>query len=551
MKKTTKFSSIGFKLGLLQAISLACFLGLIVSTLLVLKTQEADGLVINIAGRQRMLSQKLSKEALAIASAENAAKARNSLSDTAALFDRSLQALIEGGMTTDGGRKEVSIPIERDPVIQEQLAETAKLWTTARDNVALIQDMNAPLESQEAAIQELVATSMPLLKSSNGAVTLFQDSSAAKVARLKLIQFAFLGAALSVFTLSWFVIRRGIVNPLSRASAVVESVAAGDLTGVIQVRGNDEIAMLGHSINSMSANLRTMIENLRKNSNLVHSAAKDIDSGSEQLGEDSRRLNEIAEGVTRTSTELNASINGISSSTEDMSQMLCTVAASIEEMNAAIQEVAQNSLRGSEIASAANSQAKTTVETINTLKISSQQIGKVLEVITDIADQTNLLALNATIEAASAGEAGKGFAVVANEVKELARQTAQATDEISQRIEEIQVSTGGAVEAVDSITGVIDQVNDISQSIASAVEEQSATVNEISKSGSVANEAAQEIARRVQEGAAGTRDISDNIAVVSESARQTDSGIQQSRARARQLGEVADEMDALIESFKY
>jgi methyl-accepting chemotaxis protein len=549
MNKMKIFNSIGFKLGFLQAISLACFLGLILSTLQVLKSQEADGLVINIAGRQRMLSQKLTKEALAVPTAEDAAAARSHLAATAHLFERSLQALTEGGFTTGGNGNEVALPATQEPEIRDQLLEVSKLWAEASTHVDLIVDENSDVAERDANIQELVRDSMPLLKTSNAAVTLFQSSSAAKVARLELIQFAFLAAALGVFAVSWLVTRRGIVNPLAKACAVVETVAAGDLTGVIEVRGQDEIAQLGSSINTMSTNLRSIIESLRSNSSLVHGAAKDIDSGSEQLGEDSRRLNEVADGVTRTSSELNSSINGISASAEDMSQMLSTVAASIEEMNAAIQEVAQNSLRGSEIASVANAQAKTTVETITTLKVSSQQIGKVLEVITDIADQTNLLALNATIEAASAGEAGKGFAVVANEVKELARQTAQATDEISQRIEEIQVSTGGAVDAVESITGVIDQVNDISQSIASAVEEQSATVNEIAKSGAVANEAAQEIARRVQEGAAGTRDITDNIAVVSESARQTDSGIQQSRARAKQLGEVADEMDGLIESF--
>ena len=178
-----------------------------------------------------------------------------------------------------------------------------------------------------------------------------------------------------------------------------------------------------------------------------------------------------------------------------MSAGVSSVATAIEEMSASLNEVSKNCQKESQIAASASNQAKSTRDLMDRLGVSSKEVGKVIEVINDIADQTNLLALNATIEAASAGDAGKGFAVVANEVKELAKQTAQATEQISRQIEEMQGSTTSAVAAIEEITKIIEQINAISHTIVSSVEEQTSTVNEIAKSISGASQAATEIAR--------------------------------------------------------
>jgi methyl-accepting chemotaxis protein len=218
-------------------------------------------------------------------------------------------------------------------------------------------------------------------------------------------------------------------------------------------------------------------------------------------------------------------------------------------MTASIMEVAKSSVRSADIADNANRQSKATVEIMGHLKAASEKIGRVLEVISDIADQTNLLALNATIEAASAGDAGKGFAVVANEVKELARQTTQATEEINREIDDMRQRTTAAVSAVENISKVIEEVNEISTSIAGAVEEQSATLNEIAKSGGVANHAAQEISRRVSEGAKGTQEISRTIQAVREGVMETDKGIQATRRNATELADLSARMDELVSRF--
>lgn len=341
------------------------------------------------------------------------------------------------------------------------------------------------------------------------------------------------------------------VDPLSEAINYANELAKGDLSAeLVNNNRQDEIGDLGNSLEKMTVNLRDLITGLKQGSNTLKVSSTSLGTQSDKLADDSESMTDVANTVSSAGEELSTSISGIAGSAEDMSTMLNTVAASIEEMTASITEVAKSSLRSSEIADNANRKSNQAVDVMDQLKTASEKIGKVLDVITDIADQTNLLALNATIEAASAGEAGKGFAVVANEVKELARQTTQATEEINREIGEMQASTTTAVQSVEAISAVIEEVNEISTSIASAVEEQSATLNEISKSGGVANQAAQEITRRVQEGAKGTQEISRTIQVVREGIIETDQGIQATRTNAGELGSLADSMDSLVSRFQ-
>jgi uncharacterized protein YoxC len=251
-----------------------------------------------------------------------------------------------------------------------------------------------------------------------------------------------------------------------------------------------------------------------------------IDGSAGELARVSARM-----GVNAQETSSQANV--VAAAGEQVSHNVQTVATAVEEMTASVREISQSSAEASEVAAEAVRTAEQTNARVSALGASSAEIGEVIEVITSIAEQTNLLALNATIEAARAGEAGKGFAVVAGEVKELAKQTAKATEEIGSKIAAIQTDTGGAVEAIGQIGEVIARIADMQNTIASAVEEQTVTTNEIS--------------RNINEAATGSAQIAENIVSVAQAAEQTAQGAAQTEQAAGGLRAVAAGLQALVD----
>jgi methyl-accepting chemotaxis protein len=316
---------------------------------------------------------------------------------------------------------------------------------------------------------------------------------------------------------------RLIANPVREVGAVVRRIAAGDITSEdLEVRSADEIGELAHNINIMQQSLRGMIASVFASAERIATASDEFSSTNRQITADSAEASEQASVVSAT--------------TENLKHNLQTVATGTEEMSATIQDIAKNATESAHIAGEAVKTVRNTNAAITKLGESSSQIGQVIKVINSIAGQTNLLALNATIEAARAGDAGKGFAVVANEVKELAKQTAKATEEINQRIATIQSDTQESVGTIAAIGEIINHINEITGTIATAVEEQSATTNEMS--------------RNVTEAARGSTEIAKNIEGVAHAARSTSAGAAHSRKSAEALAQMSTELHGLVSQFK-
>jgi methyl-accepting chemotaxis protein len=304
---------------------------------------------------------------------------------------------------------------------------------------------------------------------------------------------------------------------------VVQAAAKGDLTREVTVKGQDAVGQMGEGLSEFLASLRTSVTGIARNTHGLATASEELSSVSQQMSANAEETSSQANVVTAASEEVNKNLQ--------------TVATATEEMSASIRDIAKNASDAAKVANSAVGVAHKANQTITKLGQSSAEIGEVIKVITSIAQQTNLLALNATIEAARAGEAGKGFAVVANEVKELAKETAKATEDISRKIETIQTDTKESVDAIGTITGIINQINDISTTIASAVEEQNATTNEMG--------------RNVTDAAGGSLEITKNIAGVAEAAQSTSHGAGDTQKAAHELAKMANELKELTGKFKF
>jgi methyl-accepting chemotaxis protein len=325
-----------------------------------------------------------------------------------------------------------------------------------------------------------------------------------------------LGVGLGILT------ARSVAGPIAATREVLARVAEGDLTVRAQDGGSREITEMNRSLNAtLDAFGSVMV--------LVRDFAQRLAGSSSELRGTADAIAGNVQGVVQQADVASSSAN-------DVSRNVGTVADGSAQMESAIREIAHSANAAAQVAGNAVGLAATTTESVGKLGVSSQEIASVVKVITSIAEQTNLLALNATIEAARAGEAGKGFAVVAGEVKELAQETARATEDISRRVETIQADTHGAVEAIGQISAVIAEINDFQMTIASAVEEQTATTNEMN--------------RNVLEAANGSEGIATNVAGIADAAGQTMAGVTDAQRSAGELAAMGAQLDEAVGRFR-
>lgn len=417
--------------------------------------------------------------------------------------------------------KLASIAPKVDQLYKLYIEKVLKIELGKDSSVAVSLVLNNPeYRAVLAEIAQLV-TEVSDYKGSNAKKNV--TATQTELSQIEFFMMIMLGASVLLSFLVVYVVLQSVKRPLASLQKTILEMADSKLnTSVENTNLNNEIGEMAKAIQVLQTNLQQSFKAIGANSTSVATS-------SEELAAVSMQMSSNAE-------ETSAQAKVVADAADRMSSNTQMVATGIEEMSASIREISLSTVQASTVANQAVDVAKSTNETMSKLGKSTMEIGNVLKVISSIAEQTNLLALNATIEAARAGELGKGFAVVANEVKELARQTAKATEEIGGSISVMQADAKGALASIEEITAIINKMNEISGIIASAVEEQAATTAEIN--------------RNVSEAATGSTEIAKNIKSVADAAKSTTEGASNSQQAASDLSKIAVDLEGAVAKFQ-
>ncbi|OLB74825.1 MAG: methyl-accepting chemotaxis protein [Actinobacteria bacterium 13_2_20CM_2_71_6] len=372
------------------------------------------------------------------------------------------------------------------------------------------------------AYTKVLDTAAQLQKSVDGRMAALRSEAARAERTSQWVLGVALVAALLMAVVLAIWATRSVVQPLGVVVRALGRLEQGDLTVQAGLDGSDELGRLGAALDNTAASLRTTISALAGHAGSLASASEELEQVSNQIATSAQDASVQANVVARAAEQVSGNVHSVSTGGGEMGE--------------SIREISSNASEAASVAAQAVSVAEETNATVAKLGVSSTEIGNVVKIITSIAEQTNLLALNATIEAARAGEAGKGFAVVAGEVKDLAQETAKATDDITRRVDTIQADTTNAVRAIEQIATIVGRISDYQNVIAAAVEEQSATTTEMN--------------RNVAQAAHSSREIADNIAGVAQAAATTMAGVSQSQEATGELAQMSSALHALVARFQ-
>ncbi|WP_054031145.1 methyl-accepting chemotaxis protein [Desulfatitalea tepidiphila] len=385
------------------------------------------------------------------------------------------------------------------------------------------------------------------------AITIHMDEVLAPAKRLGQVSLVVTIACVLLAALMIFVISNSIAKPINNVVAGLKDAAEGegDLTKRITVSSQDEVGDLAKWFNLFNEKMQAIIREVADNAARLKQSGSELYEISAALSEGADQTTQRAQSVASASEEMSANMSTVAGTMDEAATNVNMVASATEEMSVTISEIAQSTEKARSVTHNAVSHAEGASGQVDELGRAAQEIGKVVETITDISEQVNLLALNATIEAARAGEAGKGFAVVANEIKELAQQTAKATGEIKRQVSAIQSSTQVTVVQISNITEVVNEVNDIVSKIAAAVEEQSTTTKEIAGNVAQASQGIGDINLNVGQSNTVAADIAREISEVTQAAGNMSNSSAQVNMNAEQLSKLASQLDTTVGKFKF
>lgn len=366
--------------------------------------------------------------------------------------------------------------------------------------------------------------------------------------RWLLIVAGFLAVALAI--VFGVVLTRSIVRPVGEGVEFAAGMARGDMTQTLKIEQKDEIGQLARALNEMGTSIRQMVGEINGGVQMLASSSTELSAISGEMASGVMSISDRTSTVAAASEESSANTASVAAGMEQMTANLTSVASATEQMSATIGEIASNSEKARAISGEATQQAQMVSTMMKDLGRAAQEIGQVTETISSISAQTNLLALNATIEAARAGAAGKGFAVVANEIKELAQQTAAATEDIKGKISGIQASTGGAIGDIEKIAQVIKQVGEIVATIAVAIEEQSVVTRDVASNIAQASTGVRDSNERVAQTAKVSHSIAQDIAQVNMTIGDISRGGEQVRMSAGELSHLAEQLKEMVGRFR-
>ena len=414
---------------------------------------------------------------------------------------------------------------------------------TPQEGNKLMAPFKSSIYTFESNVKKLTEAGIEMIeKSSHKAI------STGNVSKVLILVLLLVGVGVSV--LLGFVIPRLILGPLKKAGVFAKTMATGDFTQSLDIEQNDEIGSFVRSLAKMSEQLKGMIVQLVNGVETLTASSTELSAISEQMSSGADQTSGKSEQVAAAAEEMSTNMNSVAAASEQASSNVQMVAAASEQMSATINEIAGSAEKGRLITGEAVSQAKSISSRMKEFGKAAIDVGKVTETINDISEQTNLLALNATIEAARAGEAGKGFAVVANEIKELAKQTAEATQDIRIKIEGIQSSTNMTVTDIDQIETIINDINEIVSAIATAVEEQSASTREIASNVNHAAKGIQDVNDNVVQSKTVSANIARDVVEVNQAATEMADSSSQVNSSAANLSRLSETLKQMVDQFK-